>query len=731
MPTNQYEIPRYGIGADTLLGWLLEARQEGEAWLAAQKPATMWAGAVALMDEADKATDSATMSNTQYPKAKRIARELVASLASFRHEGEVKVLWDNTLYDQAHLLTDLDNDWYERTFAYMAHRAALQTGVVKGTAYLFQEWDKHFWGPYKGDTRLSSLDPSCVTFVQLPADNDIQRAYMVIIKEELPINLAKRIYGPENRAFAEALVPDQESPSWLAKGLEKVQQFLSPALRVAGRTRQTANGSFPTVNIYKAYTLDGSVNRGFEPLDMGARGTNWSYTVPFVGSELPTALMNPRTGSAFTRPADESDCLMFPLRRLSIFSNTGVCYDGSAFSWHGDVPLARIRFNDLPWESLGGSLIADVRTMEQGVTALMRGMEDSAAARLDPPAIYDDTVVSSTWAKAFNPRLAGVRGAAPLQMGDPIKFPIDPRTYDVGPWIPEFMAAQEQRMDYLTAVHDMVAIAKAKQVPGADTLEKLMEMAGPIVQDLVRALEQPLTQLGTWRISDKLQFYNSARIIRAKGPDVPLTPDDWTPDRLAKYLETPAGQKMVRRYGEGNLESILQEGSFQFRPEMLLAGSATQTPKERSAALKRMISEFCYEVTESGINEIHRMTTKLFYLQLMKEGFPISWWTFAKIAKVPNFGPPPEGTNTEMERWVAQQHMKIELQADLQSELQQVMGQMGPEAAGGAPASPPGEPQNIPGLEGSNGNSGRPQSYKRPPRLVQKSGGTRSTVTTA
>lgn len=32
-----------------------------------------------------------------------------------------------------------------------------------------------------------------------------------------------------------------------------------------------------------------------------------------------------------------------------------------------------------------------------------------------------------------------------------------------------------------------------------DTLEKLMEMAGPIVQDMVRAIEKPLTQLGNLR----------------------------------------------------------------------------------------------------------------------------------------------------------------------------------------------------------------------------------------
>lgn len=703
MPT-EYEIPTYGTPTDKLHGWLMEANQQGMAWLGAQKQAATWASAVSMMEEQDLGLESALMSNTTYPKSKRIARELVASLASFRHEGETKTVWDNTLYDTAHLLTDLDRNWYLTALQRMGnpHRAWLQNGVIKGTGYVIQEWDKHFWGPNKGDIRLTSLDPSDVTFVQLPADRDIQRAYMVIVKYEMPINLAKRVYWKTNPGFANALVPDQESPSWIVKGLQKVQQFLSPALRVAGRTRQTANGSFPTVNIYHAFTMDNSINQGFMPIRMGPEGTNWSYTVPAIGDPIPTGM------GTLTRPATDEDCRMFPLRRYTIFSNTGVCSDDTSPYWHGDVPVARVWFNDLPWNALGGSLISDGRTMEGGISALMRGMEDAAAARLDPPALFDDSLVSASWAKAFNPRMAGTRGAAPLAQGNPITYPVDPRTYDVAAWIPQFMEAQEQRMNYLAALPDMTAIAKAKQIPGADTQEKLFEMAGPIVQDLVRALEEPLTQLGDWRRSLYFQFYNAARVINTVGPDQ-FDPNAWN-------------------YGPERLKEIQTHQSYQFKPEMLMAVTTGQTPSQRNEGLRRLMSEFRYEVTESGINELHRMTTKLFYLQLMKEGFPISWWTFARIAKIPNFGPPPEGTNTELERYVAQQHIKIELQADLQKELalaQMEMGdgQVGPGAAGG-------EPQEIPDI-GGEGQRGRPQSYRKPPRLVQKDNQTRTTVTTA
>src|SRR4051812_26385447 len=97
---SPYEMPLWGTSNDTLLNWCLEARQQGESWLQAQTPARNWDAALELLSGPDPSTESSSMSNTTYPKAKRITRELVASIANFRHEGEFKVLWDNSLYDQ-------------------------------------------------------------------------------------------------------------------------------------------------------------------------------------------------------------------------------------------------------------------------------------------------------------------------------------------------------------------------------------------------------------------------------------------------------------------------------------------------------------------------------------------------------------------------------------------------------------------------------------------------------
>jgi hypothetical protein len=686
VPENPYIIPPYGASGDRIHGWLLEGLQEGQSWLKAQQPATEWQAILDLLSVPDTAFIG--RSRVSYNKAKRLAREMVASLTNFRHEGEYKVEHDQALYSQAMALSKLDRAWYTETHVYQRYREVMQYAVALGTGYLVQEWDKHFHGPFKGDIRLTALSPEDVFCIQMPKDHDLQRSYMVLIRYELPINLARRIYAQTNAAWAARLQPDRNEPGWLEKGLKKVQALLggSPVLNL-GRDRRD-RGAFPTVDVFHAYTLDDAINQSGGDRVMGALGTNWSYKVPSLGADIDTGQRH--EGEVLSRKATAADALLFPLRRLSIFTRTVnfPCYDGSSPWWHGQVPIVRFRFNDQPWEALGQSLIGDVRGLQKSVESIMEDVEDSSHARLDPPMLYDDNHVNKAWAEAINPRKAGVRAAAPLQTGEVAKVFGEQWQYEVPEWIPGYVETLKTDMDYLTGTPDLVAIAKAKQVPSDSTLEKLLEMAGPLVQDMIRNVEEPLHQLGTMRLAYYFQFYTMPRILQVAGD-----------------------------YGK--------EGEqFAFTPELIVPLKQDESNEQRGLRVKRYLHEFKYKITQSGINEIHRLSTKLFYLQLMKANFPIDWWTFADIAQIPNFGPKPMGADnrpveTVIERWMAQQHMTHELQGELASETN------------GTPQAPSAQPAAGGPPSGNPPVKGRPPVNTGPAKIVSKDGGARSTVTTS
>lgn len=657
-----------------------DAVAEGDIWLRSQKPTTEWDPILQVLGPMYGGASPGALgqSNTGYNRVRREFREIVATLANFRHVGEFATNFDDNkeMFQRAMMLSNLDEHWWRVAFAQLAVRDALMYAVGKGTGYLYEDWDKSMWGANFGDIRLRSWDPADVTFIQLPKTHDIQQAYVVLIREELPLMLAKRMYS-SNPGFAAGLRADRDSPGWIQKGIKRVQQFMSPALQSAGSGKKN-NDSSPTVDIWHAYTMDGTVNPHSTPTQMGAKGTNWSYMVPALGDPIPQGIINPATGSDWTLPAQAEDCMLFPLRRLTIFARTGVHSDGTSPWWHGAVPLARIRFNDLPWEALGASQIGDARTMQDGIIEIMRATEDAIAARLDPPAIYDDQRMDKAAAEAFNPRKAGVRMGADLSQGSIITFPVTPQQYDVPQSIPNFVKEQEDRMDYVTCARDLVAVAKAGQIPSSDTLEKLLEMAGPIVQDMVTAVVAPLTQLGEWRKAYYFQFYTRQRMLKIADPN-----------------------------------GVEQALDVKYIPEKLIPAISPESAAARTARARAYLNDYRYDVTESGITELNRMSRLLLYIQLSKsEALPISWWTMAKAARVPNYGPPPEGADTELQKVIAQKHIQAEMQVELAQELQQAQN-----SEGGGGGEPP-----------AGGQEGRPPTFNKPPQIRQKDGGTRSTI---
>lgn len=687
------EIPPYGSSSDLLLPWLLEAVSEGEAWLGSQRPTVEWDKVLDSLGPEMNPVVLQGLSNTGYDKVERNYRDIVASLSNFRHDGEYAPRWNQELYERAHLLTKLDRHWYRESNAHDTHRSNLQYAAALGTGYLYEDWDKELH-----DIRLTAIAPGDVTFLQLPKNHNIQQAYAVIIKEEVPINLARRMYP----FFANKFVADRDAPGWLMKGLRRLQRLMggSPAMRVAGNSSRRQTGSFPTVDIYKMYTLDNAINEKPFPVKMGTYGTNWSYTVPWMGQPLETGKMN--GGVKETRSATTEDCRLFPYRRYTIFTRQFTIYDGSSPWWHGAVPLARTRFNDLAWEALGRSLLASPMKIQEGIVALMRYIEDACAARLDPPYIYDEMKASEGFAKSFDPRKAGSRAGANLDAGKLIEFPVDWQVYDVPAVIPEWIQQQEARLDQQMGTPDLVAVAKAKQVPGEGTLEKLIEMAGPLVQDMMQQLERPLWELGTWRIAYYFQFYSKARVIQVAGPaDDPTDEQEFGPD-------DDRGEPTKRQTKQAEPFAVDERHDEVFDPDQLVPPMADEAPEAKVERARRYISEFKYTITESGVHEMYRMVNRLALLQLRKAGLPIDWWTIGKAFKLSNLGPEPEGTHNMMERWVAEQHLTRELAVELQGDVAAVTPQAG--------------------------QRGRPPTNAKAPQLKQKSdqdGTPRTTITTS
>lgn len=624
----------------------------------------------------------AKLSQLHLNRVKREIREVVGTLSNLRPLWGYKS--DNPLYDRhVEILNKLMLAWFHSKFVDRAIREALQYAAVLGTGYLQVGWEKDLWFAGRGDVSLTAKGPKDVLPIGIGSDNDIQQAAAVIIRTEVPLSKAYAMY-PTHAAY---LTPDRDGPSWFTKAKEKVQRFASPVLNFASTSNRVTDEMFPTIDIFDIYIKDTSVNHSGVDIPMGDPGSNWAYTVPYVGKQVPTGAVDSQ-GQPVNHTITEEEALMYPRGRLITCTRTHIIKDGPNPWWHGKVPLVQFRLDDWPWEFLGFSLIRDTIPAMDSVNSLFRAVVDSANVRLRPPVRYDRSVVSKGFIDRFDPRQPGARVEVDSTTGveDPVKPIFDPSQFDVPQWIPELIQGLEDRADYLIGVQDLSALAKARQTPSADSIEKLMEIAGPLVYDMSRNMERSLRDVGEMFKGTVFQFYTIARKVQILGPDG------------------------------------LTEEDFDFEPGSMVpshlpwedpTGGLSQYNRHQRAQWHQ--NNFVFHIVPNSLHQITQMTRKLLYLQLMRAGVPIDPWTLAEVFDIPNFGRPPSGTSSVIERWEAWQKIVAEVQMAIQMQMQQQAIMNSPEGQLLGAAATMGQ--------AAQNEQGRPPTGQQPPQMKVKENG--------
>ena len=668
MPTSfsDYRVPPASTNADTRLGWHREMVQTGQQWLKQQKAYASIDNCVDLILDLAEEQMPKDLSRVKIPRTKRQIRELVSVWGNLRPTASNRT--DNAkFYNMAEIFNKIDAWWWYNSFFDVRSKEVFQQAAITGTGYASHVWDPDFNGPGDGDIRTDIYSAKDVLLIQPPADNSLQQCYAVTLIRKLPLWQVQRRFP----TLAYLIAPDHGTKAWTQKGLEYVQSFIASPLKHltgAGPDEEVTDDVWPTCTVYETYITDLSLNMSGHDVTMGRAGSSWEYRVPSYGQEIPTGTYG-WEGLALHRRANEVDAMLYPTRRRMIATSSLMLEDDVSPWWHGKVPAARFALDDWPGQALGFPLPRDVMTIESDTNELIRGVSDSARIRLDPPLGYDENLVSDRLANKLNMRLPRQRLKLNMSMGDAIKSILPPNYADQPNYILQHIKDQEGRQDFVMGVNDLIAIAKARQVPSEGTLDKIMEMAGPLAQSMARAQERGQRDLGEQRRWLNAQFRSTRRRMQILGENGAVKEDfDFDP---------------------GNLIPSHLDGEDPFKPSQYSLLQRART----------VAANVYYHVVPNSMARMQQMTYKLLLIQLEKTGFPIDPWTKAEIYEIDNFGPAPEGARTVLERWVAWQHILKEI------------------AQEGGAGQPPAQQ-----------NRGRKASGTKTPRITQKDGGTRSTV---
>lgn len=688
-----WRVPSKDALATDKLGWLREAVQDGRSFLRSQRPYL----------DCDKAIDeiaglrqdklSKKLSKLWINRPKREVAEVIATLSNLRPSWNYQTD-NNEWHEQASKLTKLKDAWWYNTFADMEIANVLAWAAVQGTGYASPWWDSNFHAQGRGDIAIADYGPESLLPIQIPRDGDWQKAYAVVIAEEVPVHLAHRMYP----AFADKIKPDRDSPGWLAEAAKRVKRYASSFLNFAGPRSGDDTVIYPTCDKFTVYILDSSINDTGSMVPMGEPGTSWYYEVPSIGMDLPTGFRE--RGQTLTRKATPDDCRLYPLRRLMIGFSNCIVYDDTSTWWHGMVPIVPFKLDEWPFELLGYSLLKDISSINAHNNNIRRAIEDSINARLSPPlrGTQSETTAKSDLEK-FDPRIPNqiIQLDTPLTGEQPL-VPILPyQHYDVPAAAFEYLKDNEQQEGYLIGVQDFTNLAKARQIPSGDSQEKLLQLIGPLMEARTRKIERSVSQLGQMWKSLAFQFYTTARREQILGiagmtdQDVDWEPGDMVPSHIA--------------------------------------GEPDDQPSRYSKLdrLRWHMQNFHTRVVPYSITGISSMQRKLLEIQTTKlPGMPFDPWSFGERMDIdmgPVLADPETGKipQTRIERFIVWQKLLAGLEVLKLAESQKVAGEEGIDMAALAGNKP----------QGQGGPVGRPPSFAEAPRMVTKDGGTRATIATS
>lgn len=661
-----------------LSGWAREVIQAGESYLKLQPAYQYIDEGVRLVNGDLYNLGSDALSDAKTTMTVRNAKEIIAAqtniriVPSFKTEiGEFE--HQKTLLNKSYMA------WQSMTFADRKLRRVWQYAVAAGTGYAGIRWDPDYWRLGRGDLVIDAYGPTSVLPIGIPHSHEIKKAYAVILKVQTPYHEAIR---------AHPLYADKIKPT----GDEKRTGVISEAVRLAsavlrrfspGAVQEQEPAPWGTVDVYYIYINDDAINETGKPMLMGKPGTTWEYTIPSMGDRIVTGKNG--EGRDIFRDAEPEDCRMYPtMRLLKVISGTCVNPDAQDQVnpyWSG-LPLVQFRADDWPWSFLGFPITRDGNCLEKGNIGLLRGIFDSMNARLSPTRVFDRNTMSEALASAVDPRIPNQVLGLDLTYGPEQLKPMLPADYfNVPTHFIDFLKQNEERIGKQMGVADAQALARARQLPSSDSVEKILEAMGPLIKDQSRSMESAIKDLGMIWKDDFFQWYTLKRRMQLFGDDGKVKED------------------------------------FEFQPGSLVPseGIPGQRPGMSRHELARLFAAIIsFEVDPYSLHEINSMSRKLLRLQLMRVGFPQSWWTIADVFDIKNFGAKPKikdpetgeerEAETELELWMFQKEVEIRFQAALQKEAQ--------EAGGGQPGGgPPGQ------------GPGRPPTAQNPPQLEVKAGG--------
>lgn len=614
LPPEQWLAPPLGDSEENKLGWLRATFQEGTDYLRNQRAYKSAMKGIDIVADDRSDVSDVSLSRVRYNLVKRAIKEIVATLSNLRVIPDYQTL--NQYKDQQDILNKRYKAWWYSQRVGRVIKRCLQWAAVCGKGYGYIGYERLFAVSGEADIILKSKAFNQVIPWGIGEDHDIQKAYSVDILHEVPYFQAIQRFPLKASVLAASA-----QPSSILRKPTPQKPMLSNVWRMFfGKSKENEPDTFPVCYLRERYILDTTLNTTGANIHMGDPGTTWEYYVYPKDGTIPSGTFDKEGNVELLRPVSDQDAMLYPNRRCIWWTDHGVLEDGPSHYAHGYVPIIEFQLDDWMSEFLGYPISHDTLPLQKSVRDGLRIIDDSMNARTRPTVAYAADKVSRNFMKSWDPRLPlqaiGFRGMALPELKQLITPVLPPSYYDIPQWITQHINENSGRIDRIAGVMDATALAKARQTPAGDTLEKLSELMGPIVNDYSRNIDDAMMRLGEIFKYMALQFDSVEKRYQILGNDGYTKEDfDYDPAKLV-----PADQPKTSK-----LSTLFNR-------------------------IREHASRFTYWIKPGSLLELTSLTRKLVLFQLFKADFPVDPWSLAESFDL-NLGPAPPGTNNMMEKY--------------------------------------------------------------------------------
>lgn len=579
------------FGDPRVLGWLKEAEDEGDVINRADPNYDKFEEAMRTV--AGDQSASGVPSRPSYLPRLTINESRRAVQAHTSTLTDLKPLFsfhtDNPAYQfSGNLINKRTVAWWVTRMIDITLGDVIKYALIGGTGDMGVEWDPYLGG--FGDNQWIARDPRDTIPIRPGNSRDLQQWQGLMLREELPVNVLRARFPTKAHLFMQAS-PDGTLARLKGRLLSVMHQLQRPVGDtlaglddpVAAKPRMPQGG----VVVRRAYLTDLTRNMTQKPIVMGQAGTNWAYAV---------------------QPGE----LLYPRKRLIVWTDTGLIFDGPNPYWHGKYPAARLTLWDLPWMRLGLSVIADTLSVQHTINDVAADLTNGIKKWIAPTVKFDRSAVSESFMKLYDPRKPNARVKLNAGYGEGFGHVDGPNPNVLGLALDWFNRLVEKHND-LTSTTNLEALLQLRQVPGADTIQKFTDAMTPQIRSEARQIEAFLRTPAEMVKVNWFQYETKQHRISVLG-DAAVTLDDFDMD-------------------PDTMVPALNPGEPGYTPEL----DAGRSRDQRAMFFHK---QFVFRVAPNSLIALNAQETKMTHFQLARMGY-VDFWTLLEMLEIGNVGTPP------------------------------------------------------------------------------------------